>query len=214
MPQGPNRPSATTHSFESLIQPISFDTFVGEYWQKRHLHLRNRGEGFYRNLFTYADVDHYLELAARQPREHISLAKHGKGPTMRVSETTPRKLYQAVSEGWSIKLAEIDRCWPRASGPRWRVGKRSATGSARVRRSRSRTWASSVSARPRMARSPSGSVVPARSRRSCHARTSSRACRKRSSREPSTSRRNPRHLEARPTPVGAGLSAFCTFVES
>jgi ribosomal protein L16 Arg81 hydroxylase len=51
----------------SLLHPVTTETFIHEYWEKRHLILAGQRTGCYHDLFSLADVDEILASGAIHP---------------------------------------------------------------------------------------------------------------------------------------------------
>lgn len=104
-----------TDSFESLIQPYSFEEFSDKYWEKETLVIAREDKTFYKDILTLDQVDHIIDL--HQPSEHnfrVTTAKDRLSPMQYLNNEGRiklNKLYAYYANGYSIVLRRIDQLW-------------------------------------------------------------------------------------------------------
>jgi hypothetical protein len=101
-----------------LLEPVAAESFFSDSWGKEPLRVRRGAPGFYRCLFTLADVDTLLFASRFRPGEfRISQADEGidlqfrnvEDPDAAPPVTT---FYKAFDEGKSIVLHGLHQRWP------------------------------------------------------------------------------------------------------
>lgn len=100
-------------SIAHVLAPVPLQEFVDRYWGRRHLLVRRDDPDHYDSLFSYADVDRYLALAAKGAAGgRVSIGRAGQiAKTARAHEVAARDLYRAVQDGHTVMLDSIDRYW-------------------------------------------------------------------------------------------------------
>lgn len=106
-------PDPVPLTLERLLSPLTPAEFFERYWEERYLILRREDPSRYEGLFSFADVDRYLAIAAGHPSSHISLVQAGQ-PVQRVrlADIPPSRIYAAFHGGATILLEGVDLCWP------------------------------------------------------------------------------------------------------
>lgn len=106
---------------DQLLAPITYETFVGEYWSKAPLYLRRTGNAVQSSLFATSDLDRILvETRPAYPELRIVNAKNGTAWDALSSGWLPgansggpeamSALYDAYADGCSIVLNLEARC--------------------------------------------------------------------------------------------------------
>jgi ribosomal protein L16 Arg81 hydroxylase len=103
-------------SFSSLIAPLAPDEFLARYWEKQYLHLERNQSGLYDNLFGLDDVDRWI-LATRTGEADGILIVPPAGTEVslqryRTGELAADKAYEAVADGHSLVLNQLEKTWP------------------------------------------------------------------------------------------------------
>ena len=104
------------HGLDHLLSPVSSEEFLERYWEKEHLLIQDRPADHYGDLFSFADVDRYLRVAANNPAARMSVLGDG-GPMRKVPVRGAEigDLYRAFDGGATVMLDSIDRSWPPAA---------------------------------------------------------------------------------------------------
>ncbi len=105
----------TELSFERLIAPIDTETFLSEYWEKKHLVVRRDDPSYYDSVFTIADVDRWLSQAKNAQSDMAIFPppdrKH-EGRYLKPGQASMQDLYRAFDSGNSIAIEDIQEYWP------------------------------------------------------------------------------------------------------
>ncbi len=104
-------------SLDWLINPISKDEYVREYWEKRPLVVRRAEPDYFSSLLSFEDVDRVITTLDRRYPD-ISL-KNANDPEMSAGDYTlaggaldVAKLYQLFEQGATVTLAFLDTVLP------------------------------------------------------------------------------------------------------
>jgi ribosomal protein L16 Arg81 hydroxylase len=101
------------HALSYLLDPVPLPTFLEAYWEKAPLHVQREAPDHYAGLFGLEEVEQYLFTV--KPRGNVlRLVGRGK-PAIGFQdqeEVSPRVVYQAFREGYTINLNGVDRHWP------------------------------------------------------------------------------------------------------
>lgn len=106
-------------NLEALLGETTPKSFFEEYWGKKPLLLKRHSPGFYRNIFTLADVDSVLFSARFRPGEY-RIANEPEGIDLQFQSvrmenpSAPAPLtdfFRAFNQGQSIVLHGLDRRW-------------------------------------------------------------------------------------------------------
>lgn len=91
-----------------LLSPITFQTFVDDYWERKHLFISRGNPDYYSALGSLEDVDRWLHAARESPREILdivpSLEAQRRTTRQRVRDLAMDKLYNAFCSGDTIVL--------------------------------------------------------------------------------------------------------------
>lgn len=103
-------------SFSDLIAPISLQSFLDDFWDRRQLVLTRSDASFYGSLFTFADVDQLIFLARERPQELLTTVPKvktaGTETRARLSQVPVRELYRHFQAGDTIRISDIQASWP------------------------------------------------------------------------------------------------------
>ena len=109
---------ATSDKFllEDLISPHDPTRFFDEYWEKKRLFVERGDPGYYSRLFTLEDVDRALLVARSCPEELLSVvppqgSDKEERQQVQVARISRAYIYQAFSEGSTIRIGGVDRFW-------------------------------------------------------------------------------------------------------
>jgi hypothetical protein len=111
-------PSPAELTLARLLGNVSSSTFFAEYWGKKPLLLRRGAAGFYRNVFSLADIDTLIFAGRFRPGEfRIARADEGIDLQFRNVENPDAvppvtTFYRAFDEGNSIVLHGLHLRWP------------------------------------------------------------------------------------------------------
>jgi ribosomal protein L16 Arg81 hydroxylase len=106
-------PASLSPTVDRILAPLTRQDFLGSCWGKRHLVLHRHDPGYYGGFFRFADVDRYLDVAAKSPAAYVLFGQAGKPfRRARVQDTNVRELYKALNEGSTILLDAVERFWP------------------------------------------------------------------------------------------------------
>lgn len=108
--------ASIAESFASLIAPVTRDEFLASYWEKRYLHLERNRLGLYDDLFGLKDIDRWI-LATRTGEADGILVVPPEGSEVslqryRTGEFAADKAYEAVADGHSLILNQLEKTWP------------------------------------------------------------------------------------------------------
>jgi len=103
-------------SFASLIAPVTPEDFLARYWERGYLHLERNRPGLYDDLFGLGDVDRWI-LATRtgDPDGILVVPPTGSEVSLqryRTGELAADQAYEAVAEGHSLILNQLEKTWP------------------------------------------------------------------------------------------------------
>jgi len=112
-----------THNLASLLHPISLDTFLSIYWEKKLLLVQRGDEGYYEGVLTNQNLEDIISSwDARYPA--IMLAKDGvfyppqaycedvkMGQVTFSGVPNLKKLSAEYGKGATIALTSLDRSW-------------------------------------------------------------------------------------------------------
>jgi ribosomal protein L16 Arg81 hydroxylase len=108
--------STSTLTLADLIAPVSIEKFLAEHWGQSFLAVRRHSPGFFRDLFSLADVDACLAMASNSPAHllHV-IASRGsdRGTSLTPVSAIPKNaLYDAFLAGDTIRLIGVEKFWP------------------------------------------------------------------------------------------------------
>jgi ribosomal protein L16 Arg81 hydroxylase len=114
-----NGPTAAGFDLARLLQPVSLETFISDYWEKRPLVVRRSDRSTYEPLLSLSDVDHILHHSSVRPSDfrlvrdgqdipHSALSGEGANRTAGSLEA----LYQEYRAGATIVLLFLHERWP------------------------------------------------------------------------------------------------------
>lgn len=105
-----------TMDFEALISPVSVPDFFTRFHGKSTLVLHREDPGYYGDLLSLADVDRCLRLAALSRTTALEVVTPpGSGRptrTLRGTEISRDRLYEAHLAGDTLQLFEVEKVWP------------------------------------------------------------------------------------------------------
>ncbi len=103
-------------NLESLIDPVSTETFFAEHWEKRPLHVKRCDPEFFRNVLTLDEIDRVITtLGLHHPQIELTNAKQPIRPsewTFPSGMVDPTRLYQFFADGATIILPQLDHVVP------------------------------------------------------------------------------------------------------
>ncbi len=91
---------------DKLLSPVQWKSFLRETWEKKHLYLAGRGEGYYDALFRKEDVDALIPLAVGE--RGVRLANDGQKS---VVPNDAASLYRAYQQGSTVVINRLHRLW-------------------------------------------------------------------------------------------------------
>nr|WP_279382661.1 cupin domain-containing protein [Acanthopleuribacter pedis] len=99
-----------------MLQPFDAQTFIGEHWDQKLLHLQQRAGDFYQELFSLAAVDEVLQTGGWTPDELIVVkqGKHDGGDYLK-ADGLPNmaKLFEAFyQQGKTLQLYGVEKRHP------------------------------------------------------------------------------------------------------
>lgn len=105
-------------NFSRLIYPLSAQLFVGEYWQKRPLIVRDRDRDYYAELVKIADIDRII-YSLQPDWKKMRLIKKGGffAQNFLNPDGSPNliSIYNAYQRGYTIVLYQLEQRWPSIS---------------------------------------------------------------------------------------------------
>ena len=104
---------------ERLIQPVTLESFISYYWEKRPLIIARQEPSYHERLLTLADVDHILAHSSIRSSE-IRIVRNGQDTPLssltaegaNLSEGSLEALYQEYRDGSTIVLLFLQERWP------------------------------------------------------------------------------------------------------
>ncbi len=96
-----------------LLDPLSLPAFLEAYWEKQPLHLQRHAPAHYAGLFGLDEVEQYLFTVKPRGNE-LRLVARGKPDIVfhEHEEASPRGVYEAFREGYTLNLNGVHRRWP------------------------------------------------------------------------------------------------------
>jgi ribosomal protein L16 Arg81 hydroxylase len=107
--------SVEDFDFEKIISPISLDTFIAEYWEKKPLIIARGVSSYYQDLFSKQALESVLfcstpkppQLRVIQNQQEVLPDKYIK-PT---GQLNLNQLYKLYEEGHTLVINGLDRLW-------------------------------------------------------------------------------------------------------
>ncbi len=105
--------------FANLITPLAPEEFFSGYWERDYLHLERDQSGLYDDFFSLGDVDRWL-LSTRtgDPDGALLVPPGGSDVSVqrfRAGELPVHRAYEALADGHTLILNQIERSWPKLS---------------------------------------------------------------------------------------------------
>lgn len=102
-------------SFKDILNPITVDQFLEEFWEKKLLILERNNPDYYKSLFSIQKVDEVLDLS-RPKGGSIRVVKN-QDPLLPTKyenldgSLNLNQLYAAYADGYTIVINELNRFW-------------------------------------------------------------------------------------------------------
>ena len=103
--------------FEYCAAPVTFETFIRNYWEKEPLVVNRNNPDYFQGLFSIADIDAYLHTVRFDPGPGSILLANSKNPPAPDKIYGPSRLPEthlvmnAFHDGDSIVLNQVQRYW-------------------------------------------------------------------------------------------------------
>ena len=103
-------------SFEQLISPVTREEFLSNFWEKGHLHVARDTPSYFSDLFSTAEIDHWIVTSRSGLPDSIGIAspdgaENGRRNT-RPQDCDIDDVYEAFSRGHSLILNYLEDSWP------------------------------------------------------------------------------------------------------
>ena len=101
-------------NFGQLIYPLSQQSFIEEYWQKRPLVVRDRDRDYYGELVKMTDIDHIIYSLQPDWRQ-MRLIRQGNffAKSFMNADGSPNliEIYRAYQQGFTVVLYGLEQRW-------------------------------------------------------------------------------------------------------
>lgn len=109
-------PDPETGALESLLFPLSRETFLSDYWTKQCCVVSARDSGAYRALYSPEGAEPLLGLIAFGPTDSWRVVRSEEGRTVAFPppESAPAGIhyfYDAFSQGYTLTVDTVHRRW-------------------------------------------------------------------------------------------------------
>lgn len=106
--------------FESLVSPVSLETFLAEYWEQSSLLIQRAEPDFYSSLLAASDLDYIVSMVCSIARRHpspqkplVELIGGGAEPSPYAAGEAPEavSVYQMYERGSTIRISSVQNYW-------------------------------------------------------------------------------------------------------
>jgi ribosomal protein L16 Arg81 hydroxylase len=107
--------AAELSAFSDLVNPITDDHFLEQYWEQKPLILNRKNPDYYQSLFTIDQVDQVLDTC--RPRGSSIRVVKNQEPLLSTKYENPdgslnlNQLYASYADGYTVVINEIERFW-------------------------------------------------------------------------------------------------------